>query len=48
LPELKIIAMSGAFGGGFLKVAKRLGANSTLAKPVTPEQLIAAVRSVLG
>ena len=48
LPELKIIAMSGAFGAGFLKVAKRLGANSTLAKPVTPEQLIAAVRSVLG
>ena len=48
LPELKIIAMSGAFGGGFLKVAKRLGANSTLAKPVAPEQLIAAVRSVLG
>jgi hypothetical protein len=48
LPDLKIIAMSGAFGGGFLEVAKRLGANSTLAKPVTPEQLIAAVRSVLG
>jgi PAS domain S-box-containing protein len=48
LPDLKIIAMSGAFGGGFLEVAKRLGANSTLAKPVAPEQLIAAVRGVLG
>jgi len=48
LPDLKIIALSGAFGGGFLKAAKRLGANSTLAKPVAPEQLIAAVRGVLG
>jgi PAS domain S-box-containing protein len=48
LPDLKIIAMSGAFGGEFLKVAKRLGANSTLAKPVAPEQLISAVRGVLG
>jgi PAS domain S-box-containing protein len=48
LPELKIIAMSGAFGGGFLKMAKLLGAHATLAKPVAPDQLIAAVRDVLG
>jgi CheY-like chemotaxis protein len=48
LPELKIIAMSGAFGGGFLKMAKLLGAHATLAKPVAPDQLIAAVRGVLG
>lgn len=46
-PELKIIAMSGAFGGEFLKVAKLLGANSTLAKPVAPEELISAVRGAL-
>ncbi len=47
-PHLKIIAVSGAFGGGFLKMAKLLGANSTLAKPVAPEQLISAVQDVLG
>jgi DNA-binding NarL/FixJ family response regulator len=48
LPDLKIVAMSGAFGGEFLNVAKLLGANSTLAKLVAPEQLISIVRGVLG
>jgi PAS domain S-box-containing protein len=47
-PTLKIIAVSGAFGGGFLKVAKLLGANTTLAKPVDLDQLLSAVRDVLG
>jgi hypothetical protein len=37
--------VSGAFGGGFLTVAKLLGANTTLAKPVDPEP---AVRGLLG
>ena len=46
--DLKIIAVSGAFGGGFLKVAELLGANATLAKPVDPDQLITEVRDLLG
>jgi CheY-like chemotaxis protein len=46
-PALKIIAVSGAFGGTFLKVAKELGANATLAKPVSPDALLATVESLL-
>lgn len=47
-PDLKIVVMARAFDGGFLKIARRLKANSTLAKPVTPEQLISTVRGVLA
>jgi PAS domain S-box-containing protein len=47
-PDLKIIAVSGAFGGGFLNVAKLLGANMALAKPVESGKLLEAVRDVLG
>ena len=47
-PQLNIIALSGAFGSEFLGVAKHLGARATLQKPVGPDQLLAAVRSVLG
>lgn len=46
-PEVKIIAISGAFGGSFLTVAQRMGANATLLKPVSPAQLVATVRSLL-
>ncbi len=45
-PDLKIVAVSGAFGGKFLKVAHALGAHATLMKPVPPEQLLALVRSL--
>jgi CheY-like chemotaxis protein len=47
-PKLKIIAVSGAFGGRFLRAAAMLGADATLAKPVTPDQLLDAVRRLLG
>jgi PAS domain S-box-containing protein len=33
-PRLRIVAMSGAFGGHFLKSAKALGADATLMKPI--------------
>ena len=46
-PELRIIAVSGAFGGGYLRLAKSLGANSTLTKPISPDQLVLAVREAL-
>jgi DNA-binding response OmpR family regulator len=47
-PGLKVIALSGAFGGSFLRVAAMLGANATLQKPVGPDELLDAVRKVLG
>ena len=47
-PELKIVAISGKFGGMFLTVAKSLGANATLAKPVSPDELLATIRKVLA
>jgi len=47
-PRLKIIAVSGAFGGRFLEAAAMLGAAATLLKPVSPNQLIEAVRRTLG
>jgi hypothetical protein len=47
LPDVGIVAISGAFGGDFLKVAEKLGADAILAKPVTPELLMAKVAEVL-
>lgn len=44
-----ILAISGAIGANeYLKVASLLGARSTLSKPITPEQLLQAVRSALA
>ena len=50
-PALKIIAMSG--GGRMdprdnLKIAQKLGAAQTLAKPFSGGELVAAVAAVLG
>ena len=45
---LKIIAVTGAFSGGFLKVAELFGADATLMKPVSPEELLAAIEKSLG
>lgn len=45
---LPILAISGAVGAHeYLKIAGLLGARRALAKPITPEQLLHAVRSVL-
>jgi len=43
-PRLKIIAVSGAFGGQYLKTAAYIGACATLSKPVSPEALLSAIR----
>jgi DNA-binding response OmpR family regulator len=45
--SLPIIAISGAFGGHFLKSAATLGAHATLPKPFSAEELLEAVRAVL-
>ena len=47
-PEAKIIAVSGAFHGKFLRAAEMLGADLTLMKPVEPAELLGAVRKVLA
>ena len=46
-PELPVIAISGAFGGSFLKTARRFGAIATLPKPIDAEDLLRAVRQAL-
>ena len=33
-PQARVIAMSGAFGGDYLRIAGYLGAHGTLAKPL--------------
>ena len=47
-PELKVVAVSGAFGGTFLEVARAMGARAALLKPVSPGQLLAAVQEALS
>jgi len=47
-PGIAIIAISGAFGGQFLKVAQAMGANAVLAKPVSANQLMKTVNEVLA
>ncbi|MBI4873796.1 MAG: response regulator, partial [Acidobacteria bacterium] len=46
-PGAGIIAISGAFGGEFLKVAQLMGAHAVLAKPVSAKSLLAKVAEVL-
>jgi CheY-like chemotaxis protein len=47
-PNLPVIVISGAFGGSYLKTARRLGATAALAKPIDPETLLRAVREALA
>jgi CheY-like chemotaxis protein len=46
-PRVKILAVSGAFGGDLLTDAEALGADASLAKPFTAQKLVAAVRALL-
>jgi CheY-like chemotaxis protein len=47
-PAIKVIAISGAFGGDYLRIAAFLGASRTLAKPVRMETMIRAVEETLN
>ncbi len=51
-PNLRILAISGGGAGGpdiqLLRFAESFGADQTLAKPFTPSQLVAVVRTLLG
>jgi PAS domain S-box-containing protein len=46
-PKLPILAISGAWGGSYLKIAAHLGANAVLSKPVNPEELVSQVGEIL-
>lgn len=46
-PETKVIAMSGAFGGDYLRIAAYLGAHATLAKPIQMDKLLKLVGETL-
>jgi hypothetical protein len=45
--DLKIVAISGAFGGKMLRTAELLGAGAALLKPVAPDLLLATLRRLL-
>lgn len=47
-PNLKMIAMSGAFGGSYLHIAAMMGAVAALTKPLNAELLLNTVRTLLG
>lgn len=47
-PKMKIIAMSGAFGGDYLNTAKLLGADAAHAKPIRPDDFLETVRRLLS
>ena len=45
-PDVKVIAMSGAFGGDYLQIAGFMGAHSTLVKPIGMQTVLNAVEAV--
>ncbi|MBA3973888.1 MAG: response regulator [Candidatus Solibacter sp.] len=47
-PDVKVIAISGAFGGDYLQIANFMGAHGTLAKPVRMDAVLKAVQSVFS
>ena len=46
-PHIPVVAMSGAFDGGFLEVARAMGAAAVIQKPFTPDQVVRVVGRVL-
>lgn len=47
-PAAKVIAMSGAFGGDYLRIAGYMGAHATIAKPLRIKTVLDAVQKVLN
>jgi len=47
-PDVKVIAMSGAFGGDYLQIAGFMGAHKTLVKPIRMQTVLDAVEDVMG
>ncbi len=47
-PRAKVIAMSGAFGGDYLRIAGYLGAHGTLAKPLQLTTVLKVVADAIA
>jgi DNA-binding NarL/FixJ family response regulator len=47
-PDVPVIVISGTTGGSVMEAAAHLGARAMLRKPVDPDELLAAVRPLLG
>jgi len=47
-PHLRVLAVSGFVSGAFLHTVQKLGASSTLRKPVSEDVLLAEVFKVMG
>jgi len=47
-PDLRILVMSGAFGGSYLQCARLLGADAALKKPFSCDVLLQSVASLLS
>ena len=47
-PEVKVVAMSEAFGGRLLRTAELLGAHATLSKPLRSEQVLTTIQALLS
>jgi DNA-binding response OmpR family regulator len=46
-PEVRIIAISGAFAGNYLKSARLLGAHAAIFKPIDRDHLLASVHELM-
>ncbi len=46
-PEVKIIAISGAYGSDYLRIAKHLGAHEVMQKPLRLEAVLSTVSRLL-
>jgi CheY-like chemotaxis protein len=47
-PDVRVIAMSGAFGGDYLQIAGFMGAHKTLVKPIRMQTVLEAIEDVMG
>ena len=47
MPDVPVVAMSGAFDGSFLDIARAMGAAAVIPKPFTPAQVLQVLRQVL-
>ncbi len=43
-PQTRVVAISGAFGGAYLELAKKLGADVLFRKPFDPDTILSEVR----